>query len=155
LMKATLPEPHLPPYKDAARNPPKLTESDFTSAAQTLNGEVAAIKAVNEVESSGAGFLHSGRPKILFERHIFASHTKGAYNSSHPEISTASPGGYGAGGEHQYDRLIEAMACDRTAALESASWGRFQVMGFNYQVTGISSVEDMVEKMYESEGQHL
>src|SRR5262249_43268170 len=55
----------------------------------------------------------------------------------------------------QYDRLIEAMACDRTAALASASWGRFQVMGFNYGLTGFSSVDNMVTRMYESEGQHL
>jgi hypothetical protein len=155
LMKATLPQPRLAPYTDAPRTPPKLTESDFTSAATTLDCEVAAIKAVNEVESSGAGFLPSGRPKILYERHIFASRTKGAYNASHPEISAPSAGGYGTGGEHQYDRLIEAMSCDRTAALESASWGRFQVMGFNYQLVGFSSVEDMVTKMYESEGQQL
>jgi hypothetical protein len=155
LMKATLPEPHPPPYKDPARTPPTLTESDFTSAAQTLNCEVAAIKAVNQVESRGAGFLHSGRPKILFERHKFSSRTNGAYDASYPEISNPAAGGYGAGGEHQYDRLIEAMACDRTAALKSASWGRFQVMGFNYQLAGFASVDDMVNKMYESEGQHL
>lgn len=39
-------------------------------AAEMLSVEVAAIKAVSEVESQGGGFLEAGLPKILFERHI-------------------------------------------------------------------------------------
>ncbi|WP_262919099.1 N-acetylmuramidase family protein [Niabella hibiscisoli] len=50
---------------------PILTEKDFQDAARQLNCEVAAIKAVAEVESKGDGFLPTGEPKILFERHIF------------------------------------------------------------------------------------
>src|SRR5205809_7535455 len=48
-----------------------LTEQQFAGAATTLNCEPAAIKAVNQVESSGSGFRTDGRPKILFEGHIF------------------------------------------------------------------------------------
>src|SRR5688500_3062767 len=63
-----------------------LTESDFKAAARLLNCDIAAIKAVAEVESSGSGFLSDGRVKILFEGHQFHKHTKGAYAESHPTI---------------------------------------------------------------------
>ena len=50
---------------------PKLTIKDYQKAAKELNCEVAAIRAVAEVESLKGGFLPDGRPKILFERHVF------------------------------------------------------------------------------------
>ncbi len=48
-----------------------LAEKDLIDLAKELKVEVAAVKAVYEVESSGRGFLTSGKPKILFEGHIF------------------------------------------------------------------------------------
>ena len=51
--------------------PPSLTEADYAAAAGRLGCSVAAIKAVAKVESKGSGFLPSGEPRILFERHVF------------------------------------------------------------------------------------
>src|SRR5260370_5919444 len=48
-----------------------LSDADLIAAAETLNVPVAAIRAVNEIESRGQGFLPDGRPVILFERHVF------------------------------------------------------------------------------------
>ena len=48
-----------------------LTEQDYKNAADKLKVEVPLVKAVTEVESSGNGFLKSGRVTILFERHVF------------------------------------------------------------------------------------
>jgi len=48
-----------------------ISENQFSTSAKSLNVEVASIKAVAEVESSGDGFLADGKPKILFEPHIF------------------------------------------------------------------------------------
>ena len=48
-----------------------LSESDLKVFAQKFQVELAAVKAVNEIESSGKGFLLDGRPRILFEGHIF------------------------------------------------------------------------------------
>ncbi|NJM92326.1 MAG: N-acetylmuramidase family protein [Rhodospirillaceae bacterium] len=70
------------------------------------------------------------RPKILFERHIFHQRTNGKFDATHPDISHPKWGEYGKASA-QYDRLGRAMALDRQAALESASWGLPQVMGFN------------------------
>jgi len=47
--------------------PPSLTEDDYKEAAQKLGCDVAAVKAVSEVESGPHGaFLSSGDPVILF-----------------------------------------------------------------------------------------
>jgi hypothetical protein len=132
-----------------------LTDDDYKQAAELLKCEVAAIMAVAEVESRGAGFLPDGRPKILFERHKFHSFTKGAFDASHPGISNKKPGGYGAEGAHQWDRFNEAFALNPAAAIKSCSWGKFQVMGFNFNVCGFTSVDDFHKAMRESEGQHL
>ena len=58
-----------------------LTAAAFQLAANALGCEVAAIKAVAEVEAAGVGFHASGEPKILFERHWFSRLTKGRYDT--------------------------------------------------------------------------
>jgi N-acetylmuramidase len=133
-----------------------LMEADFERAARTLQCEIAGIKAVAEVESRGDGFLASGRPKILFEAHLFSRRTQHEYDGTHSDIS--SPRWNKAlykGGEQEYERLEKAMALSPQAALESASWGRFQIMGFNHQHAGFASVETFVNAMFESEARHL
>lgn len=115
----------------------------------------AELWAVLDVETSGRGFLASRRPQILFERHVFSAETKGRWDATNPEVSAPSPGGYGATGEHQYDRLAQAIELDRSAALRSASWGLGQVMGFNADRAGYAGVEEMVAAMLESEGRQL
>jgi peptidoglycan hydrolase-like protein with peptidoglycan-binding domain len=132
-----------------------LTEADYVAAAALLKCEIAAIKAVAEVESRGAGFLPDGRPKILFERHKFHKFTGGKYDAGHPGISSKSPGGYGAAGNHQWDRFNEAFALDPSAAIQSCSWGKFQVMGFNFAVCGFANIDDFRTAMETSEGEHL
>lgn len=132
-----------------------LTDADIAAAAAQLGIEAAIVRAVDEVESRGRGFLPDTRPTILFERHIFARRTDHLYDGAHPNISHQLPGGYGAAGAHQYDRLIEAIGLDREAALQSASWGRFQIMGFNAELCGWPDVEAFVASMCESEAQHL
>ena len=134
-----------------------LTESDYQEAAQALGCSVAAIMAVAEVESSGSGFLASGEPKILFEAHIFDRLTGGKYRQSHPNISSArwDRSLYGAPGQHQHDRLQEAVALDRDAALQSASWGKFQVMGFNWAACGYPTLQAFISDMFAGEAGHL
>ena len=131
-----------------------ISEQAFAEAAEDLGCEIAAIKAVAEVESRGDGFLQDNRPKILFERHIFSRTTGRKYDGSHPDISNRKAGGY-QGGAKEHDRLKEAMALDEEAALKSASWGRFQIMGFNHAACGYDSVQDFVAAMEESEDEHL
>ena len=141
----------LPPPNPAA---PALNEADYKSAAESLGVEVAVIKAVSEVESSGKGFDSKGRPKILFEAHWFHKFTNGKFHSKYPHLSQPT---WALGKKYysldQWQRLTEAMNLDLEAAWKSASWGKFQVMGFNH--SGWAKVKDFVFAMFESEAQHL
>lgn len=122
-----------------------LDDTAIEAAAAAIGCEVAAVRAVIDVESRG-GFLADGRPKILFERHYFSRLTKRRYDSSHPHIANPAWGGY-KGGALEYERLGEAIRLDRDAALRSASWGAFQIMGDNCTLCGFASAEDFVAAM--------
>lgn len=133
---------------------PRLTSVDYAWAAKKLGVSTAHIRAVAELESRGRGFLPTGEPVILYERHVFRNLTNGQYNVSHPAIS-GPPGGYGATGQNQHRKLAEAAKLNRNAALQSASWGVFQVMGFNWRVCKYESLQEFINAMYRSERDHL
>lgn len=48
-----------------------LSEDDLIQFAEKYKIELAVVKAINALESKGKGFLIDGRPRILFEGHIF------------------------------------------------------------------------------------
>jgi hypothetical protein len=145
------------PAEFVSLNPKKLSDADYAKVASDLGCEAAALKAVKTVEAAGNGFLSDGRPTILFEAHIFGKRTAYKFSKAHPKISTNKwdRSLYGAGGSNQYNRLAEAILLDRKAALESASWGLFQIMGFNYAAAGFTDVESYVRAMCQSELEHL
>ena len=96
-----------------------INEKDYERAAQSLFCDLAAIKAVAEVESGGrSGFLTDKRPKILFESRWFHKLTNGRFDGSHPDISTPSWVRNYKGGAGEYDRLLTAIDLDRDAALK-------------------------------------
>src|SRR5437588_6623265 len=130
-----------------------LSADGLNSASAKIGVHAPEIWTVLGVETSGCGFLPDRRPQILFERHIFHRLTNGQYDDA--QISDPTPGGYGAYGAHQYDRLALAITRDRSAALQSASWGIGQIMGMNYRLAGFNNVEDMVTAMCASEDQQL
>ena len=139
----------------ACRNPQVgLTDEDYAAAASVLGVDPATIKAVAEVETSGSAFDTMGRPRILFERHYFHRLTLGRHDAHHAAISSRAAGGYGKFSA-QYAKLEEAYGLDPDAALGSASWGRFQIMGSNYRAAGFSSVREFVRALTRSEGAHL
>jgi len=132
-----------------------LSEAGIAAATSLLGVERVALWACLRVETSGFGFLPDRRPRILFERHIFHRETGAAFDHTAPDISGASPGGYGAGGPLQYTRLSAAIALNRLAALRSASWGIGQVMGFHAEGLGYQDVEALVVAMVKSEDEQL
>lgn len=146
-------------WKEAAAiaSPQTLDEGDYQRVAKAMDCDVAAVKAVVEIESRGSGFLLDGRPRILFEAHWFGKLTDYKWNATHPNISRRGwdRSLYGQGGAHQWERLEKAIALDRNAALQSASWGLGQVMGFNHGICGYPDAESFVEAMSESEGNQL
>jgi hypothetical protein len=137
-------------------NPPRLRDADFIRASELLGCEEACIRAVTEVESSGDGFLKSGRPRILYEAHVFSRLTSQKFDKTNPALSSQTWNReLYQGGEAEYDRLDQAMMLDRKCALMATSWGLFQIMGSNYLACGLTSVEDMVAAMYASERYQL
>jgi hypothetical protein len=130
-----------------------LSAEGVAGAAATLAVSAAEIWTVLAVETSGCGYLPDRRPQICFERHIFHRLTLGKYDDG--DISDPNPGGYGAPGAHQYERLGIAIGKDREAALKSASWGIGQIMGENFSAAGYDSVEEFVAGMRSSENEQL
>ncbi|MGF6091123.1 N-acetylmuramidase domain-containing protein [Pseudomonas sp. 18173] len=147
-----------------------LKNVDLVNAAERLGVPLASVYAVNEVESKGAGFLDNGKPVILFERHVMyrqlskvrhegddaaaLKHHADQLAAINPAIVNPRSGGY-AGGTAEHQRLATARLIDDTAALESASWGAFQIMGFHWQRLGYSSVQDFVAAMSADESQQF
>ena len=131
-----------------------LHRDGLTAAAEHVGVDPAVLRSVVVVETSGCRFLPDRRPSILFERHIFRTRTQGRFDAAHPGTSGPA-GGYGPAGAHQYQRLEQAIACDRRAALESASWGLGQVMGFNAGLAGFRDAEDMVSQMMRGENEQI
>lgn len=113
--------------------------------ALKLNVDPAVVLAVAEVESGGRHDLPDGRPQILFEAHWFSKLTGHRYDETHPMISSPTWNrSLYKGGAAEWGRLNAAMELDADAALQSASWGLFQIMGFNYKACGFNSVADFV-----------
>ncbi len=130
-------------------------KGQLAAIAQEYGVEPAVILAIQSVESGGNGFFEDGRPKILFEGHIFwrELEKKGlnpaALRAGNENIIYQSwTRDHYYGGVKEYDRLAEAKKIDEEAALKSASWGEFQIMGFNHDVVGYSDVFSFVEAMH-------
>jgi hypothetical protein len=147
----------------------RLTDSDYIQAAAELKCEVNAIRAVAQQESLRGAWDASRRPTILFERHKFSSNTKRLYDWTHPDISSRSPYRKAKDGQssimeeflvygkdsQQWKRLFRAAVLNESEALQSASWGRFQMLGDKFSDCGFASVYDFVESMMTSERYQL
>ncbi|TXK60978.1 N-acetylmuramidase domain-containing protein [Alkalisalibacterium limincola] len=137
----------------------RIEESDYEVAASLLGCEVAAIKAVAQAETGAMGSFFQLRgwdsvPAILYERHYFHRLTSGAFDASHPDISDRRAGAGGTWSD-QYRKLLRAYALSEEAALKSASWTKFQIMGANHVAAGFESVREMVRAASVSEKFHL
>lgn len=134
-----------------------LTRTDVSVIAGYLGCEIAVVRAVLQIEAAGKGFDGQGRPKMLFEPHVFYREL-----GAGPKRDRAVREGLayakwkrGAYPSDSYPRLTSAMAIDRDAALRSASWNLGQVMGFNHSAAGFATVVAFVEAMKYSEGAGL
>ena len=142
----------------------KLTNEMIADIARKNQIDPAALLAVKEVESNGRGFLPNGKPKILFEGHIFYRLLAQSVNTAslnqlckqYPNIvyPTWNRSKY-FGGDREYIRLANALSINHAAALKSASWGMFQIMGMNYAQCGCKDIDEFVGKMKSSEEDQL
>lgn len=157
-----------------------VKEQAFTDAACSLGVEEAAVRAVAQVESVQAGYQKDGRLTILFERHWFYPKLKEALKRKttqehvlsvlgvsmpessdraakilalvaqrEPDLCNPVSGGYTTGQE--WDRLSRAAAYDTEAAYSAASYGSFQIMGFNHVQCGYNTAVSMMVDFAASE----
>ncbi len=162
----------------------KLSDSQLRAIAEKYGIEFAALKAVVTVEAAGTGFI-DGKPKILFEPHVFYKRLgEAGYVSLRQKMQAVAPSliypkwrTYPYGKTHeQHDRLERAIKAVNTAlpsldpnnpddkkilddvraaALESCSWGMGQVMGHHWRALGYDSLQSFVNAMYRDEASQV
>lgn len=140
----------------------RLRQEDLVVAADTLGASLAAVMAVNAVESRGLGFIDD-RPAILFERHVLHKLLAAAgapvdeLAQRYPALINTARGGY-LGGAGEWARLNNArlVTADYPMLAEQAcSWGAFQIMGYHWELLGYDSPAAFVAAMRESEARQL
>lgn len=136
-----------------------ITTEELQEVASKLAVELAMIQAVTKIEARHSGFKN-GLPVILFERHIFYRQLKkrgfdvNRLSQTYPQLVNPTAGGY-LGGNEENNRLASAKRIDRQAAIESASWGLFQIMGFHWAMLGYQSADEFEQLMSQNEQQQL
>lgn len=139
-----------------------LSFSDIRKAAESFGVEPCAVQVVVDVESSGSSFLPDGRPKILFEGHMFWKELKkrgidpAPLAAKYPNIVYPKwDKSQDKGGAAEWESLNCAALLNKEAALCSASYGLFQIMGFNHRAAGFDTVQVFVDAQKESEAMQL
>lgn len=136
-------------------NAPAIAPADMMAAASRLGVTTAHLKMLREVESGGRSFDDKGRPVILFEPHIFYRQTSGAHGRTSFSNPTWNRKLYPGSYDGRWKQMADAAERDEGAALESASWGLWQIMGFHWKPLGYDSPQDFAARMAASEAEHL
>ena len=149
-----------------------LSDMDIRIALEELKDRdgielsLPVVKAIVTVESAGRGHLKDGRAKILFEGHKFWQWLE--KEKMNPSLSVKGNEDilyqkwtkvHYKGGAKEYDRLEKAQKLNPKAAVYSASWGLFQILGENLthfiKGRGYEDHEEFVAKQHESEYYHF
>lgn len=126
-----------------------VTQEQVEKMAGGLGCDYDQLNAVAITESGGSGYDSQGYPKMLFERHKYDKFTSGMYSVC--SWSNPSSGGYN---ESSWDKLCHAACQDTDAAFKSASWGKFQVMGYWFCDLGYASPLEMAYSTVLAEAAH-
>jgi hypothetical protein len=134
----------------------RLDDIDLPMIGREIGVGEDEVHAILDVESAGSGFDKQGRPKMLFEPHVFwrelgpgpKRDRAAAQGLAYPKWRRNYP-------TDSYPRLIEAIKTDEEAALRSASWGLGQIMGFNCKLAGYSTADGMAMHFLDDEDRHL
>jgi hypothetical protein len=142
-------------FRGAAK---RLEDVDLPRIGSMIGVGEDILHVFMDVEAPGSAFDPNGRPRILFEPHVFYRNLLKDKRERAVRAGLARAkwvrGLYGKESE-QYPKLIRAMEIDEIAALKSASWGRSQILGENYKLAGFASVEEMVVAFMDDEDNHL
>lgn len=144
-----------------------IPNETFAAAAKKLQCKISDIRAVDEVESGGVGMQKGTdgimKPIILFEPHVLwrqlkkmgldpNQYTKEYGDMLYPIWNTKP---YPTGQTAQWIRFDRACKINREAAIKACSWGRYQVLGENYRMTGSTDPQNFVNRMFKGDLEHL
>lgn len=152
-----------------------LEKRDFINAANRIDCAPWNLKAFHQVESRGAGFDSKGRLKMLYEPHVVHKRTNGTLSNQRVSVLWKNseimvPLSYpkwrrnprGMREFHPYDldfdsrwQLLAAAYRRHPAAIEGASYGAFQIMGYWSERLGYGSTLNLIRDLYEGEKNHL
>jgi hypothetical protein len=140
-------------FRGAAK---RLDDIDLPRIASKIGCGEDELHAFMDVEAAGSGFASAGRPKMLFEPHVFYRNLTGAKRNQAVQAGLAyakwRAGNYP---RDSYPRLIKAMVIDEAAALKSASWGLGQILGENHKAVGYATPQAMVKAFMDDEEAHV
>jgi N-acetylmuramidase len=144
------------------RNAAKITPEKEQRVARDLICSIRQLRTVAAVESAGSGWNADGLPAILWERHHFWQRTAGKFGVQW--YSNPRPGDYTQdanrnGRNDSWEKLLLALGGlfgtgNPVTAFECASWGKFQVMGWQAQSLGYANALDMAFSLRDSEAGH-
>lgn len=125
-----------------------ITENEYKNLAKEFEISVSKVKSIDSVESNGEGFdPETGKIKIQFEPHYFKRISRllsGLWISNKVDIQSK-----------EWKAFNDAFAKNPTAAMESTSIGRMQVMGEHWKRLGFKSVNQMWDFAKDSEMNQL
>lgn len=140
-------------FKGAAK---RIEDVDLPRIGSRIGVGEDEIHALMDVEAAGAGFDKLGRPKMLFEPHIFYRNLSGPKREQAVKAGLAYENWKRSGyPKDSYPRLMQAMEIDETAALQAASWGLSQLLGTNFATAGYANIQAMVRAFMDDEENHL
>jgi len=116
-----------------------MKRQTIINAAEQLNCEPEVVAAVINVESSGMSVDKEGFPILLFEPRYFNKFTESRYVAEISAVCQAT--------KSAKVRYNKAFALDPEAAMKSASWGLFQIMGANFRKCGCKSIQEFMEQI--------
>lgn len=140
-------------FRGAAK---RLDDIDLPRIGHRIGVGEDELHAFMDVEAAGSGFDRSGRPKMLFEPHVFYRNLSGAERDRAVREGLA----YRKWGERpypsdSYDRLERAIVINETAAIKAASWGLTQILAENHSMVGFDTPQAMVQAFMQDEEHHL
>ena len=125
-----------------------ITENEYKNLAKEFEISVSKVKSIDSVESNGEGFdPATGKIKIQFEPHYFKRISRllsGLWISNKVDIQSK-----------EWKAFNDAFAKNPTAAMESTSIGRMQVMGEHWKRLGFKDVNQMWDFAKDSEMNQL
>jgi hypothetical protein len=137
------------------RSAPAVTPQDIAQIAARLGGTPRQVAAVAKVESAGGGWDDAGRLKCLFERHYAWRRLRIII----PFLSNPTPGGYTIDADRDgindsWEKVADLAMRSPLAAFESASFGKFQIMGAHAKSLGYANAIEFVWALSRSERAH-